>query len=690
MNFKFIRKTFVEQHDVSDCGVACLLSVIQYHHGTNQLENLRRLSGTTKAGTSLLGLYQCAQTVGFDARGAEGSIEELLKQKEPVILHIETEEKQYHFVIYYGKRSDGTIMIGDPAKGIIHYTSQELKKRWQSKTCLLLTPNNHFVRKEFNKKEKRAWFLNLLMPDKRVLLFSLFIGVVVAVFTMGLSVFSQILVDDLLPSQQLVKLIGGLGLLLLILLVNVGLSGLREYFLIFQTRAFNLRIIDSFYSQLLHLPKMFFDTRKIGELVARLNDTQRIQNVIRTIVGNTIIEALIVLISFIFLFAYDLPSGMISAIITPLYFGLVYSFNKKIITAQRNVMQRYAYNESHYIASMQGMTTIQNTNQQTLFKLLNQQIYGAYQNEIFKLGKIGIRLSILSGIVGVVFLVSVISLASYHVLHENLELGVLFAIIGITSGLIPAINGLALISIPVNEAKIAFDRMYEFTSMEQENEKGKKIKTVQSISITKASFRFIGKKPLFTKVSIEAKKGEIIGVLGRSGSGKTTLGYVLQKHYELEDGEIRVNDQTPLNEMKLSSWRKKIGVVEQTPSIFNGTLIENVVLGRETDPEKIESFFKTYGFDSYFQRFPNGYLTLLGEEGINISGGQQHLVCFARALFSKPEVLILDEVTSSLDKTAEKFIFSVLKKIQKRTIVFFITHREYSLHGTADKIYRLE
>ena len=687
MNLKHLEKTLVRQYDASDCGVACLLSIIQYHGGTASLENLRRLSGTTKTGTTLLGLYQCAEKVGFNANGAEGSIEELKKQKQPVILHVVTEEQMQHYVVYYGIENENFI-LGDPAQGLVSYTEEKLVQLWKTKNCLLLEPNDKFVKQSASKAKKRKWFLKLLKPDQRVLQFSIFIGVIVAILSMSLSVFSQKLVDDILPSKELTKLIGGIALLGLILLVQTGLSGLREYFLVFQTQAFNVRIIDSFYGALLRLPKPFFDTRKIGELVARLNDTSRIQNVIRGVVGRAIINALTTLISFIFLFAYHWQTGLIALLICPLYFLLVYRFNKRIIKAQRNIMTAYASNESNYIATMQGITAIKNYNQEPFFKSLNQQVYGRFQNEIFSLGKINIRLGILSGFVGVLYLISIVSYSSYAVLKDELALGVLFAIVGIASSLLPSVNSLALLAIPINEAKIAFDRMFEFASIEQESQTGLKIKNIDSIVIQKGSFRFAGRKPLFSNINIEIKKGELLGIVGESGCGKTTLGLVLQKHYTLETGEILINGNILLEKIKTKSWRKRIGVIEQSPSIFNGTLIDNILIGRQVIPDELDTFFKEYGFDTYFSKFPASYATPLGEEGINISSGQRQLVAFARALFEKPKLLILDEATSAMDKETEGFVLDLLEKMKKKMIIIFITHREYSLKNSADKIYR--
>lgn len=282
MNKKLLTKTHILQHDQSDCGVACLLSIIQYYEGSSSLEKLRELSGTTKQGTTLLGLYQTANQIGFTAQGNEADIQAIIEHKEPLILHVLLENKLQHYVVCYEYKNNQFI-IGDPAKGITHYTKDELEKIWVSKTCLTLMPNKDFVKGTEIKKSKKEWFFKLLKEDKQLLLISIVLGIGIAVLGMSMSVFSQKLIDDILPSQNITKLISGIGLLTFLLLVRIGFSSVRELMLIRQSQDFNNRIIDSFYASLLHLPKPFFDTRKIGELVARLNDTNRVQKVIKFI-----------------------------------------------------------------------------------------------------------------------------------------------------------------------------------------------------------------------------------------------------------------------------------------------------------------------------------------------------------------------------------------------------------------------
>lgn len=689
MNQKLITKSHAIQHDQSDCGVACLLSLVQYYGGVNSLEKLRELSGTTKQGTTLLGLYQTANKIGFTAEGNEADTQVLIDHEEPVILHVVLEDKLQHYVVCYGYKND-QFVIGDPGKGITNYSKEELEKIWVSKICLTLTPNGSFVKKTTIRKSKKEWFLNLLKEDKKLLTISVVLGISIALLGMAMSVFSQKLIDDILPSQNTKKLIFGIGLLTFLLLVRVGFTSLRELLLIRQSKDFNNRIIDSFYSSLLYLPKSFFDTRKIGELVARLNDTNRVQKVIKFIASNFIIDVLVVLVSFGFLFFYSWKVGVIALISLPIYFFIVYRFNTRIIKSQKEVMQSYALSESNYINSMQGIATVKNFNRQSFFQKLNQLVFGNLQNKIVDLGKINVRLALLSGIAGVVFLIVILSYTCFQVYDKQMQLGGLMAILGIVGSLLPSITNLALVAIPINEAKIAFNRMFEFTSIEKENQGNVNLQNFESLELQNLSFRFAGRSQLLKNVNLSVKKGELCGVVGESGSGKSTLGQILQKFYDYESGEILINNTSILREVKLDNWRNLVGVVPQEITIFNGNVLDNILLGKEDKLENIVSFCQEYGFDEFIKDFPQGYATILGEEGVSLSGGQKQIIALVRVLYKKPQLLILDEATAAMDRKTEKFSVELISRLKGQMGILFISHRLETLKKYADMIYVLE
>ena len=686
---------FELQLEQRDCGVACLLNILHYYGGNSTIDELRRLSGTTVTGTTLLGLKQAAEKTGFDAEGCEADIPALIEHRQPVILHVIVEGNLQHYMVFYGQDiKNGTVkfIIGDPAKGIIHLTKAELEKIWVSKACLTLTPNGNFTKEKAVKKRKQKWILELIKEDYSILGVAAVLGLVIAGLGLSMAIFSQKLIDVIIPQKNLLRLNMGIILLLILLLSKEGFQYLRQYLLINQAKDFNTRIIDYFYSRLLNLPKLFFDTRKIGELTARLNDTARVQRVISQLAGSVVADVLVVVATLSLLFVYKWEVALASLFFLPLFFILILLHNKRILTGQRNVMAGYALCEANYISTIQGIETIKNFNKQELFGYSNKELYENYQSKVVHLGRIQIKLSLLASVSGVLFLVGVLFYCATLMLHGRLLAGELMAIVGMCGSLLPAVAGLALVSIPLNEAKIAFDRMFEFTGIEPEMcEIENQYPAFQRLEAKDISFRFAGRSQLLRRISFGVNKGEIIAIMGENGCGKSTLAQILQKHYEPESGSIILNSSQSQKDIASANWRKIVGSVPQNIHIFNGTVIENIAFeGSSSKTQEVFNFLQQNGFAPFIESLPQSFMTLVGEEGINLSGGQKQMIAIARALYQKPQLLILDEVTSAMDRKSEQFVLQLLKKLRSEMGIIFITHRLHVLKGFCDRIYIME
>jgi len=691
MNIKQIKKTMVLQQDISDCGVACLLSLIQYYGGENSLEKLRELSGTSKQGTSLLGLYQAANQIGFNAQGCEADIEALIEHKQPVVLHILTNQKLEHYVICYGYENEKFIIL-DPAKGICYYTKTELDSVWHSHTCLTLSVNEQFIKKETVVSTKKKWLISLLQEDSGLLGSSVFLGLIVAVLGISTAVFSQKLIDVILPAKDYKRLWIGIVLLAVLLLARVSIGAIRQLILFSQSKDFNNRIIKFFYKKLLGLPKHFFDTRKIGDLVARLNDTRRIQQVISLIASSIIIDGLTILVNLTFLFQYSWRIAAILLSYLPLLIYIIYKYNTPLIASQKEVMVSYANSESNYINTIQGIDTIKNFNQQSLFESRNQTIYGFFQDRIFALGKINIKLSVYYGFISVLLTVFSITFGSLLVLKGNLLMGELMAIISLVSTITPAIVNLSLVPISINEAKVAFNRMFDVTYLTPENMEGNSpSSTIETIKIQNVSFRFAGRKPILKNISMELLKSKMTFLIGESGSGKSTFCKILEKFYMQESGTIILNENIGLESIGTEHWRNILGVIPQEIFIFNGTIIENICINATQERiQRAVQICAEYGLENYFKQMPQGYMTIVGENGINLSGGEKQIVALARILVKNPKILILDEPTAAMDRKMEKQTLDILKSIKENRIIFFISHRLHILKNYADFIYLLD
>jgi len=264
------------------------------------------------------------------------------------------------------------------------------------------------------------------------------------------------------------------------------------------------------------------------------------------------------------------------------------------------------------------------------------------------------------------------------------------AILTISGSLLPAVANLALISIPVNEARVAFDRMFEFSSIDREfTGTESTIPAIQEVQLSDLSFRYPGRKRLLEHINMELHRSKIVAIAGESGCGKSTLCQLLQKFYPPEDGRIVV-DGISLDTIDTKEWRSKIGVVPQESFIFNGTVLDNILMGAPQDEiSKVLEFCRETGFHRFIEMLPQSYGTIVGEEGINLSGGQKQLVDWIRVLYRRPQVLIVDEGTSAMDSQTEQFVLELLFR-QKQTIAtLFISHRLHLLKKWSDYIYIL-
>ncbi len=693
---KQLRKLFVQQHGEYACGSACLSMIIKYYGGDMRQEDLRHISGTTLQGATLLGLYQASGKLGLTAKGYSADIESLKLLESPCILHVIKNQNIEHFIVFFGYHDD-KYTIGDPALGgITDLSENEIIEIWKSKTLLDLKPNESFVQKKSEKKDKYEWMKHFLREDSSILIVSFALGIIIAALGLATAIFSQKLIDDLIPSRDHEKLILGILLFFLLLVFRCGLEYLRNSFLIRQTKNFNNRLVDIFFSKFLFLPKSFFDATKTGEIIARMNDSTRIQQTITFIVGDVLIDLLILVVAIIYLSIYSWKMALIVSICIPLFGLLVAVYNKRISTSQRNVMVSDAATEGLFIDLIQGVNEIKIANKQKIFKQSIKNMYGLFQNCTYKLGTLSIQYGFIAQIISTLTMISLIALGITWVLNGQLKLGELMAIITVGSMIISSTASLSIVNIRMQEAGVAFDRFYEFLRAKTEFESEESSVNVYKennknihLQINQLSFRFIGRKKLFDNISLEVKNGEIITLFGEVGSGKSTLIQILQKHYLPESGEILFNGKLFSN-YSTPMWREYIGVVNQHTKIFNGCVGENICLGNfEAERDRVIEFCKEYEFDSFFNNLPQGLYTLLGEDGINISGGQQQLISLARALYRRPSVLLLDEPTAAMDIKTEQFVMNILKRKGKEFAVILVTHRQ-RLAKYSDRIYILE
>jgi ATP-binding cassette subfamily B protein len=261
-----------------------------------------------------------------------------------------------------------------------------------------------------------------------------------------------------------------------------------------------------------------------------------------------------------------------------------------------------------------------------------------------------------------------------------LTVGELIAVITVTLSLQAPLTKLSLTNVHISEIQVAFSRIYEIVNVNT-LEKGK-VKFFEPISVIQfknVSFGYPGAPKLFKNISLSFKPHTINTIIGPSGCGKSSLLNLLKKEFETTEGNILINNGINLNDIECKDWLAKTGIVNQEPLMFNATLLENIAFSFDlTSEEKNEviELSQKLGFHRYFMSLPMNYLTMIDENGRNLSGGQKQLIALVRAIYRKPEVLILDEPTSSLDVKTEQFVISLLSKIKTQMTVIAVSHRK--------------
>lgn len=693
-----LRPVHVTQLDQSDCGVACLSALLQAYGSYASIGQLRELSGTSASGTTLLGLAQAANKMGLKAEGFQAEMQHLQAAEHPCILHIYKNQEFSHFIIcyHYNAKSD-TFLISDPAnQNLEQIKTAELAKSWVTQTLLLVQPTPALQTSQAPKKQEAfRWLAGFTRPDYNYLFTALSLGGILAILSLAVAVYSQQLVDVILPEKDLPKLFWSSGLLLFLLLIRTLFSYLRQLFLTIQQKKFNIRILDYFYQKLLFLHKPFFDNRKTGDLVARMNDTARIQQTIAILFSSLAIDLIMVLISTSAILFYSVPIGLIAFLWLPLFTAIVLRYSQSILEKQHGVMGGYAMTESNYIDTIQGIGTIKVYQREAFFQEFTKRIYSLFQEARYQLGLVGLRFSTNTQVAGSIFMVALMVYSSYLVIEEQLTIGGVMAIIQLIGLAMASAGTIANAYINLQEARVALDRMKEFTELEAEYHPDQEATKPHpapftSLSVEGLRFRFTGRPVLLDQVTFTVRRGELIAILGESGCGKSTLLQIIQQFWQPEAGSILVNDR-PLPHYSLPAWRNMLGVVPQEVEVFNTSVAENITLQDELqiDLTDLEARMETYGLAPFFRQLPAGWHTLIGESGVNLSGGQKQLLGLARALYHRPSILLLDEATSAMDRGTEQTILTLLQKLKGEMAIVFVTHRVQSA-SLADRIYIIE
>ncbi len=668
----------IQQRDITDCGAACLASIAAHYQLQIPVSRIRQYAGTDKRGTNVLGLIEAAEKLGFQAKGVKGKADNLSKIPLPAIAHVVLKNGLQHFVVIY-KLSSNDIKIMDPAFG--QYKLKKISEfliEWSGVVVILL-PDDSFVKgNQTTSNAKRFW--QLILPHKGIMLQAFFGAIVYTILGLSSSIYIQKLIDFVLPDGNL-RLLNMLSVgMILILLFQVFIGTFKTILGLHTGLHIDSRLILGYYKHLLKLPQRFFDTMRVGEITSRISDAVKIRMFINDVALTIIVNVLIVGSSILIMFLYYWKLAVIMLCIIPIYIIIYWISNKVNKKWLRVLMENSANLETQLVESISTVGTIKKFGIEEFSNVKTENKFYTLLNSIYKSGIKILYLNTCADFATRLFTILILWAGAYFVINRELTPGELlsfYALIGYFTG--PA-NSLIGANKSIQDALIASDRLFEIIDLEVESNDINKVELtpelIDDIYFDKVHFRYGTRAIVFEGLSLKIKQCDTTGIVGESGSGKSTLLSLLQNIYPVKEGNISIGGLSLLH-ISNKSLRKAVSVVPQHIDLFAGTIIENIAIGEyEPDLKRILELSRMLGINDFIEQLPSGYSSLLGEQGVNLSGGQRQKIAIARAIYRNPEILILDEATSNLDQLSESKVQSTLEwfKAQGKTIII-IAHR---------------
>ena len=683
------RYPYYAQQSVTDCGAACLLMVGQYWGKNFSLNRLRDLANVNRDGSTLRGLAYAAENVGFITRPIKATLDRLAEQKLPAIAHWENN----HYIVVY-EINQKSVIVADPAQGPRVLTHREFQAGWTG-YAMLLEPTAWLD--EGKDSTFPIWrFLELLKPHTLVLSEVLIASITIQIFGLVTPLLTQILLDRVVVQRSSLTLMAvGMGLLIFGLF-RVAVSGLRQYLLDHVSQKVNVSLIVGFVRHSFKLPLSFFESRYVGDIVARLQENQKIQRFLTGEALSIFLDFLTIFVYVGLMFWYSWQMALLTLVIVPPFFILALIATPFLQKISRDIFTASAKEQSYVIEAFSGIATVKSMAVEHRVRwrweeYLNKAVKKGFSGQV-----IGNKVQVISSTIQVIATTSVLWFGAWQVIQDQLTVGQLIAFNMLLGNVISPFQRMAVLWNQIQEIIISIERINDVLEAEPEedwqvNPRHTLPPIDGHISLQNVSFRYHpdDQTNIIENLSFEVQPGQTIALVGRSGSGKSTLAKLILSLYSPSSGKIFI-DGNDLANISPSSLRSQVGVVDQANFLFGGTIRENIsVKHPEATLEEIREAAEQAGAEEFIQKLPLKYETLVGERGGSLSGGQCQRLAIARALLGNPRLLILDEATSSLDAESERIIQNNLNTIIRDRTTIIIAHRLSTIRQ-ADQILVLD
>ncbi|HSC74952.1 MAG TPA: type I secretion system permease/ATPase [Pseudomonadales bacterium] len=671
-------------HPAHDTGTLCLVALCRFHQLPVDAAQLSREFGESLDDTAI---QRAAKTLGLRCRLVVPD----KKIDNTMLPAIAKQRDGSYFVL--ARQHDNKFLIHDlrePQPRAMD--GADFEQHWNGE--LLLFARRRTVTESLQQQFDIRWFIPALLKYKKLFGEVIIASFFLQAFALITPLFFQVVMDKVLVHHGLQTLdVLAVGFLVVVIFETL-LGGIRSYVFSHTTNRVDVELGSTLYRHLLGLPLAYFQSRSVGQSVARVRELDSIRNFITGSALTLVIDLLFTFVFMALMLYYSVSLSMVVLVTIPLYVLLSILITPLLRARLDEKFRHSATNQSFLVESIAGAETVKSLALEPQMQRHWEDNLANYVTSSFRAQQVGSVASQTAGLINKLMTLGILWWGAQLVMRGELSVGQLVAFNMLAGRISGPILKLVQLAQDFQQARISVDRLGDILNTPREpgfNPGRSTLPQLQgAVNFEHVRFRYrTDGQVILDELNLQVKPGEIIGIVGRSGSGKSTLTKLVQRLYVPEAGRVLV-DGVDLAMADTAWLRRHIGVVLQDNFLFNRSVRDNIALANPAIPmEAIVQAATLAGAHEFIAAMPQAYDTLVEEQGSNLSGGQRQRIAIARALITQPRILVFDEATSALDYESERVIQNNMAAICKNRTVFIIAHRLSTVQG-CDRIIVME
>lgn len=659
------------QMEATECGVACLVMILNYYGLETTIGQVRERCGVGRDGLSALAIVKAARSYGLRVKGLSIQQNDFRFVRLPLIVHW-----QFNHFVVLEHWSPKQVEIVDPAFGRQRLSAEEFEANFTG-VVITLEPGSHFKRQQKRPPLSLSSYLRYLTHTPGLIAQIIIVSIVLQLLGLALPLFTRVVVDLVVPSglNQVMPVIGA-GMLVLVLAFLVT-TLLRSALLVYLQARLDMRIMLSFFEHLLSLPYRFFQQRSSGDLLSRMSSNLIIRDTLTGQLLSVLLDSGLVLVYLIILCWQSLVFGAVVLAVGLAQVILLLVSARPLRELTKRDLGAQGKAQGYMNEALNGIASIKAAGAEPRTMNYWSNLFFDQLNVSMRRNYLAALVETLIGSLRTFSPLALLWFGTGAVLDGKLSLGTMLGLNALAISCLTPLASLVSSAQRLQLVRAHFDRLSDLQSAQPEQFPGEVMEPPRlsgQIELRNVSFRYDQHSPeVLHDINLKLASAQKIALVGKSGSGKSTLAKLLLGLYLPTEGEI-LYDDLPLSKLNYQAVRSQFGVVLQDAFIFSGSVRQNIAYNNPELPlEQIVEAAKMAALHDDLVQMPMGYETFVAEGGSALSGGQRQRLALARALAHFPSVLLLDEATSHLDVLTEQAVDRSLNELQYTRIV--IAHR---------------